>query len=132
MQECKKPLTDDRRRKLNITYKLLLAKTDYKGVAEGIGYKTEGKHWDRIPRDLISQVACKYPVISLSSEPGIYILPKRETLTKAQEAEYEAICRQQIAEIKSRIQAHLDRLKPLDRWLEEAWLNKVEEQRGQV
>jgi len=115
MMENKKPLTDNRRQKLNdVYYELKKATPDNPltkaWLRDWMGFK------ERQSRDLISEVARKYPVVSLSSGKGYYLLPDFAALNNAEMTEYTRIRDHAVAELESRIEELKKRIEPLKAW----------------
>lgn len=110
--DCKKPLTDNMKKKARAVYEYLKANERYVEKAELC--KVIGCTNERTVRDVISYVALYYPIISNSTQSGYKLARKR--------SDVEAV-RHTWAELSSR-QTELERrMKPLIRFVEKAEAN---------
>lgn len=105
-----KPLTPAKRESLNRVYRMRLKGTTKEAISLELSIS------ERTARELVSIVAQKHPVISISSDRGYLLLPKKDSLNAEQLAHYRALCGHAKAENISRAREILKRNSPLERW----------------
>ncbi len=105
-----KKLTPEKRERLNKVYFMLKSGTTRDDIRRELNVS------DRAAQDLVSIVAHKYPVVSLSDRKGHLLLSPKPELTKEQAAEYMELCRHAKAENSRRAAEILKRNDPLTEW----------------
>ena len=105
--EYEKPLTENRRQKLNTVYAFLRdGKTHTKAeIMECCGLGDE-----RICRDLIAEIGQRFPIVSVSSNKGYQMLPSQ---IPADAGELRELANHAIAELLSRQDEIGKRIEPL-------------------
>jgi hypothetical protein len=116
MNKNEKPLTECRRKRLNNIYVVLKGGTSAEPISKSLLQSLHNLD-ERQVRDIISEIAHRFPVVSLSASKGYFILPDFKTLKDNTEiAKHTAIRDHAIAELQSRIDELQKRIEPLRAW----------------